>query len=87
MERFPINSGMHCNLSNNVAKYELFMCYIYIYIYIDWNQRTFFAQMTSFVVQYVVIYYFFPINSQYLMLWGGVGSPETKLSIVMKCPY
>ena len=42
--------------------------------------------MTSFVVRYDVIYHFFPINSQYLMLWGGVGSPETKLSIVMRCP-
>ena len=71
MERFPINSGVHCNLSNSVAKYELFMCYIYIYI--DWNQQTFFAQMTSFVVQYYVIYHFFPINSQCLMLWGGGG--------------
>ena len=51
----------HCNLSNNVAKCELFMCYIYV----DWNQQTFFAQMTSFVVRYDIIYHFFPINAQY----------------------
>ena len=48
-------------------------CLCAIYIYIDWNQRTFFAQMTSFVVRCYVIYHFFPINSQYLMLWGGGG--------------
>ena len=30
-------------------------CLCAIYIYIDWNQRTFFAQMTSFVVRYYVI--------------------------------
>ena len=87
MERFPINSGMHCNLSNNVAKYELFTCMCYIFI--DWNQQTFFAQMTSFVMRHDIIYHFFPISSQYLMLWGGgggSGSPETKLSTVMRCP-
>ena len=49
-------------------------CLCAIYIYIDWNQRTFFAQMTSFVVRYDVIYHFFPINSQYLMLWGELAA-------------
>ena len=66
------------------------LCAIYIYISVGINEHFFFAQMTSFVVQYYVIYHFFPISSQYLMLWGGgggSGSPETKLSIVMKCPY
>ena len=29
-------------------------------IYVDRNQRTFFARMTSFVVRYDVIYHFFP---------------------------
>ena len=29
--------------------------------------------MTSFVMQYDIIYHFFPISSQYLMLWGGGG--------------
>ena len=47
------------------------LCAIYIYISIGINEH-FFAQMTSFVVQYYVIYHFFPINSQYLMLWRGV---------------
>ena len=40
---------------------------------VDWNQHAFLAQMTSFVVQYDIIYHFFPINSQYLMMWGGGG--------------
>ena len=56
----------HCNLSDNVAKYELFMCYIYV----NRNQRAFLAQMTSFVMRYDIIYHFFPFNSQYLMTWG-----------------
>ena len=41
---------------------------------VDWNQRAFLAHMTSFVVQYDIIYHFFPINCQYLMTWG-VDSP------------
>ena len=69
MECFLINSGMHCNLSNNEAKYELFMFYIH------WSESTsILAQMMSFVVQYDIIYHSFPINSQYLMAWG-VDSP------------
>ena len=44
-------------------------------MYVDRNQRAFLAQMTSFVVRYDVIYHSFPINSQYLMMWG-VDSPE-----------
>ena len=44
-------------------------------IYVDRNQRAFSAQMTSFAVQYDVIYHFFPINSQCLMMWG-VDGPE-----------
>ena len=43
-------------------------------IHVDWNQQTFFAQMTSFVVRYDIIYHFFPINAQYLIMWG-VNSP------------
>ena len=39
---------------------------------VDWNQHAFLAQMTSFVVQYDIIYHFFQINSQYLMTWGGL---------------
>ena len=34
MERFPIIQASHCNLSNNVAKYELFMRYI------GWSEST-----------------------------------------------
>ena len=58
----------HCHLSNNVAKYELFMCYIPL------------AQMTSFSVLYNVIYHSFPINSRYLMMWG-VDSPVERATI------
>ena len=39
-------------------------------IYVDWNQRTFLAKMTSFVMRYDIIYYSFLINSQCLMTWG-----------------
>ena len=39
-------------------------------ISVDRNHQAFLAQMTSFVEQYDVIYQF-PINSQYLMMWGG----------------
>ena len=39
-------------------------------IYVDGNQRTFLAQMTSFVARYDVIYHSFPVPSQYLMTWG-----------------
>lgn len=41
---------------------------------VDRNQRAFLAQMTSFVLQYDIIYHFVPINSHYLMTWG-VHSP------------
>ena len=44
-------------------------------MYVDRSQRAFLAQMMSFVVPYDVIYHSFPINSQYLMMWG-VDSPE-----------
>ena len=42
-------------------------------IHVDRNQQTFLEQMTSFVVQYDVIYHSLPIISQYLMMWGGGG--------------
>ena len=42
-------------------------------IHVDRNQQTFLKQMTSFVVQYDVIYHSLPIISQYLMMWGGGG--------------
>ena len=51
------------------------LCAIY---YVARNHgRVFLAQMTSLVVRYDVIYHCFPINSQYLMTWGGgVDSPD-----------
>ena len=57
-------------------------------ICIDWNQWTFFAQMTSFVVRYDVIYHFFPINSQYLIMWGltALSSPAINGTQLHKLP-
>ena len=43
-------------------------------IYVDRNQQTFLAKMTSFVMRYDIIYHSFLINSQCLMMWG-VDSP------------
>ena len=43
-------------------------------IYVDRNQQTFLAKMTSFVMRYDIIYHSFLINSQCLMTWG-VDSP------------
>ena len=51
--------------------------------YIDQNQRAFLAQITSVVVRYDFIYDFFPISSQYLMMWG-VDSPA--IGQVITCP-
>ena len=51
--------------------------------YIDQNQRAFLAQIMSFVVRYDFIYDFFPISSQYLMMWG-VDSPA--IGQVITCP-
>ena len=45
------------------------MCYNY--------QLAFWAQMTSSVSRYDVIYLFFPVNSQYMMTWQ-VDSPENR---------
>ena len=39
--------------------------------------------MTSFVVRYDVIYHSFPVNSQYLMMWG-VDSPVERATIYNK---
>ena len=41
----------------------------------DQSERVSFAQMTSHAMLYDVIYHPFPINSQYLKMWG-VDSPE-----------
>ena len=52
-------------------------------IYFSQNQRAFLAQITSFVVQYDVIYIsliLFPISSQYLLTWG-VDSPGFQVPI------
>ena len=38
--------------------------------YVDRSQQLLFAQMTSCAMRYDVIYHPFPINSQYLKLWG-----------------
>ena len=43
-------------------------------IYVDRNQQTFLAKMTSLVMRYDIIYHTFLINSQCLMMWG-VDSP------------
>ena len=51
--------------------------------YINQNQRAFLAQITSFVLRYDFIYDFFPISSQYLMMWG-VDSPA--IGQVITCP-
>ena len=68
MEHFLRNSGMpSCNLSNNVAPYELF------YGVLHRSESTiyyFFAQMTSCAMRYDVICHPFLINSQYLKMWG-----------------
>ena len=50
------------------SKYELFKWY---------QQLAFWAQMTSSVSRYDVIYLFFPVNSQYMMTWQ-VDSPENR---------
>ena len=50
-------------------------------IHVDRNQQTFLEQMTSFVVQYDVIYHSLPIISQYLMMWGGGGGGVTALTM------
>ena len=51
--------------------------------YVDQNQRAFLVQMTSFLVRYDFIYDFFPVSSQYLMMWG-VDSPAIGQEIT--CP-
>ena len=45
------------------------------------GQRVFFEQMTSYTIRYEVIYYPFPINSQYLKTWGltALGKPPLTL--------
>ena len=40
------------------------------------ESSSFFAQMTSCAIRYDVIYHPFPINSQYLKMWGIDGSAE-----------
>ena len=44
----------------------------------------FFAQMTSCFVYYDVIYYPFPVNSQYLKMWG-VDSPGNLHTPLLVC--
>ena len=88
MERFPRNLGMHCNLSNNVAKYELFMCYIYIYRL----ESTNIFCTNDFICRAILCHLsFLPYQFSIFDAVGGrgegSGSPETKLSLVMKCPY
>ena len=54
--------------------------------YVDRSQRVFLAQMTSFVLWYDLIYHFFPISSQYLMMWGLTALLLGKWGLKITCP-
>ena len=64
----------HCNLSNNVASYELFY---EVYTSIGVNKYFLPSQLASWSMQYDIIYHPFPITVLNIWCCGGGGGGDS----------